>query len=122
MSAVEVEYDDIQVGDRIRITREITVSKVFENKDFLRDGEGTDGRTFFARGAKLERLPKPLDLPNKVGSVVRVSRGRAGTTNTSNWMLAQSGYWNSDRGGMKRNGTEFEEFIEIGGFDVEVIA
>ncbi|AWY04993.1 hypothetical protein SEA_HORTUS1_11 [Microbacterium phage Hortus1] len=120
MSAIEVGYDDIQVGDRIRMTREITVAKLFQNKDFIRSGDGLDSRTYFARGAKLERLPKPLNLPTKVGSVVRVFGH--GWANSANWMLNSAGFWNSDRGGTKEKGGEFEEFILGNGFDVEVLA
>lgn len=118
MSAVEVEYDDIQVGDRIRITREITVSKVFENKDFLRDGEGTDGRTFFARGAKLERLPKPLDLPSVPGAVLEIN---GPGPRTSRWMLNTAGFWLSNFGAV-RNPGELERHLRQYGFSMEVIA
>ncbi|AWY05839.1 hypothetical protein SEA_PIONEER3_11 [Microbacterium phage Pioneer3] len=117
MSAVEVGYDDIQVGDRIRLTREFEVEKVLSRSKALRT---TDGSILITDGAKLERLPKPLNLPTKVGSVVKVFGH--GWANSANWMLNSAGFWNSDRGGTKEKGGEFEEFILGNDFDVEVIA
>lgn len=117
MSAVEVSYDDIKVGDRIRITREITVASVYEDGQFLHD-DAPDRGMFFAGGAKLERLPKPFVLPTKVGSVVKLSFSGGFY---SNWMLNDRDYWNSDRGGVKRP-IELERFIERNMLQVEVIA
>lgn len=115
-----IKYADIKVGDRIRITREIEVSKLFENQDFLRDGQGVDGRTFFAKGADLELVSRPLpDPPVRVGSVVNVF-SRGGNT-SARWMLHSSGQWNSANGGVKSR-SAFRGWLEEVGFEFEVVA
>lgn len=113
-----IEYGGIKVGDRIRITREIEVSKLFGNEQLIRDV--ADGRTFFAGGATLELVSRPVpNLPTRVGSVVNV---KSITGNASyRWMLHVSDCWNSQNGGIKTK-VGFKQWLEETGFEFEVIA
>lgn len=117
MSAVEIQHEDIKDGDRIRITREITVERAFPTHGFVRSD--LDGRTYFTNGAKIERLPKALPpLPIKTGSVVRVTMGHS---SPSNWMLNLAGFWSSDQGGQKFP-HELVGYMDRHGATFEVIA
>lgn len=86
----EITLEEVKRGDKIRITREITVAAAIFG---LQPGiQASDGRTYFAKEATIELLDRPIDLPTKKGSVIRVHtrhRGGAGS-NEGTWILTQN--------------------------------
>lgn len=115
-----ITRQDVKVGDTIRITREVTIESVgtygFLNITAATDEKG-DG-LYLYDDTQIELIKRPLDLPTKVGSFVRVTGSHEGF-----WILTEKHsvkLWVSASRISKTPG-EFEEFITDYDFSFEVI-
>lgn len=113
-----ITKEDIQVGDTIRITREVEVEQVFTY------GVQTKSGGVYAIGDEdkpvIELLDRPLPpLPLAWGSVIKVTDPE--TAPAVNWLLHNSDEWVSPSGARK-TGSAMLSFLKQRGFTFEVIA
>lgn len=86
----EITLEEVRKGDRIRMTREITVeAPILGHSPAIR---ATDERYYFGDGATIELLDRPIDLPTGKGSVIRVSTKHTDSAaeNVGIWILTQN--------------------------------
>lgn len=117
-----ITEDQIRVGDTIRISEELTVTEVLGNGRFRYDEFDTKNFVI-AEEAVIELVNRPLNLPTKAGSVIRVHSGNG--SEGARWFLMGRSYevhqWKSDVGNSKTV-PEMEYFLQHGDFEIEVIA
>lgn len=108
-----ISKNDIQVGDTIRMTREVKVDAVWNHAV-----KASDGGLYGTSNVTIELIDRPLPpLPIKPGSVIRVSQGFI----TATWILGVNDMWLSHTGAQQA-AERFHSLIKARGWDVEVLA
>lgn len=116
-----ITKEDIQVGDTIRITREVKVAKI--NEDAFNSGGSVDngeGGFYVLGGADIELIDRPLPpLPTTPGSVIRISTNNLDAK--TNWMLGVNDMWMSPHG-HQQSDERLRNMIQSNDWKFEVIA
>ena len=124
----EITLEEVRKGDRIRMAREITVGRdpILLNGGAVR---AEDGKLWVTYGATFELLDRPIDLPTKKGSIIRVRTGHMDGpgVNHGTWILTENSgglnprWMSASRVSMTRS--EFAEFlVETPARTFEVVA
>ena len=122
----EIALAEVRAGDTIRVTREFKVDSV--DSDRLHS-TGLPTGWMQATGATIELLDRPIDLPTKKGSIIRVRTGHMDGpgVNHGTWILTENSgglnprWMSASRVSMTRS--EFAEFlVETPARTFEVVA
>lgn len=116
--ARKVEQDDLRVGDKVYVVN--NEPEVVENVKLIDGRFETDLDYHRSENVTIylaERV-RP-EIPTKKGSVIKVTSPNGVTS--ANWFLRRDGKWYSQDSATK-NAEEFARFMELGNFDLEVLA
>lgn len=118
----EISADQVREGDKIRVTREFTVTAEVGRRgagyEFL-VSEYPGIRAFVPPEATIQLLDRPVNLPTEPGTVVLVRTGDLDEAlsypgHYGRWFLSGEGptsTWTS-RVGIRKNPAQFKEFLQ----------
>lgn len=125
-----IQHDEIRAGDKIRIIEELTVSEYHGagNFSFIEDQSphlpGYPRIFGLSQKAEVQLIDRPISLPEKAGSIVRVSLSDASEP-FSTWVLFEEFQkwptWVSMKG-TRKTPAEFLDWATNCGHFVEVVA